>query len=91
MRMRNMPEVAAPELRQKSLLSYTEISEKTLEISNLVRFFWEWRIPRLEYIRCIACMMHLRWPRLHHSTMSFFRVSIVERFRVLQCTSVCNV
>ena len=29
MRMRNMPEVAAPELRQKS---YTEISEKTLEI-----------------------------------------------------------
>ena len=32
MRMRNMPEVAAPQLRQKSLLSYTEISEKTLEI-----------------------------------------------------------
>ena len=32
MRMRKMPEVAAPELRQKSLLSYTEISEKTLEI-----------------------------------------------------------
>ena len=43
MRMRNMPEVAAPELRQKSLLSYTEISEKTLD---LVRFFWEWRTPR---------------------------------------------
>ena len=46
MRMRSMPEVAAPELRQKSLLS------------NLVRFFWEWRTPRNKQPQAIHVCAH---------------------------------